>query len=306
MVYFVLYMKIAYFGLGKMGKNMVLRLLEQGIEVLAWNRSKEPVSEVAAAGAKALDNFADLAKFLPKRKIVWLMLPAGHVTDQMIAELLPFLQMGDLLIDGGNAFYKDSIRRSQELAAKGIGFLDIGVSGGPGGARSGASMMVGGAKADYEALLPVIQAACAPQAYGYMGQAGAGHFVKMVHNGIEYGMMQAIAEGAAVLEKSEFKPDLAEVFRVYNNQTVIESRLINWAREAFAENPSLENISSTINHTGEGEWTIQAAEELGVQVPVIEKSFQVRVQSASEEENFRNKVVSVLRSKFGQHKATKD
>jgi 6-phosphogluconate dehydrogenase len=306
MVYFVLYMKIAYFGLGKMGKNMVLRLLEQGIEVLAWNRSKEPVREVAVAGAKALDNFADLAKFLPKRKIVWLMLPAGHVTDQMIAELLPFLQMGDLLIDGGNAFYKDSIRRSQELAAKGIGFLDIGVSGGPGGARSGASMMVGGAKADYEALLPVIQAACAPQAYGYMGQAGAGHFVKMVHNGIEYGMMQAIAEGAAVLEKSEFKPDLAEVFRVYNNQTVIESRLINWAREAFAENPSLENISSTINHTGEGEWTIQAAEELGVQVPVIEKSFQVRVQSASEEENFRNKVVSVLRSKFGQHKATKD
>lgn len=299
-------MRIAYLGLGKMGKNMVLRLLEQGIEVVAWNRSKEPLAEVVEAGALALDNFADLAQFFPSRKIVWLMLPAGQVTDQIISEISPFLQQGDLLIDGGNAFYKDSIRRAKELADKGINFLDIGVSGGPGGARFGASMMVGGERADYEALLPVIKAACAPDAFGYMGKAGAGHFVKMVHNGIEYGMMQAIAEGAAVLQKSEFQPDLAEVFRVYNNKTVIESRLINWAREAFAENPTLENISSTINHTGEGEWTIQAAKELGVEVPVIAKSFQARVDSALEKENFRNKVVSVLRSKFGHHKATKD
>jgi len=299
-------MQIAYIGLGKMGKNMVLRLLEQNIEVVAWNRSKEPLAEAVAAGAKALENFADLSKLLTGRKIIWLMLPAGQVTDQLLSEIVPYLAQGDLVIDGGNAFYKDSMRRSAELAERGVGFLDIGVSGGPGGARSGASMMVGGERADYEAILPLIQAACAPEAYGYMGKAGAGHFVKMVHNGIEYGMMQAIAEGAAVLESSNFRPDLAEVFRVYNNQTVIESRLINWAREAFSENPTLENISSTINHTGEGEWTIQAAKELGVKVPVIQQSFQVRLASASEPENFRNKVVSVLRSKFGQHKATKE
>lgn len=299
-------MKIAYIGLGKMGKNMVLRLLEQGIEVVAWNRSQAVVDEVAAAGAIPARNFEDLIKALPARKVVWLMLPAGQVVDQMIAELSPYLNNGDLLIDGGNSFYKDSVRRAQELAKKGVHYMDVGVSGGPGGARSGACMMIGGDKTDYDSILPVIQAACAPEAYGYMGQVGTGHFVKMVHNGIEYGMMQAIAEGAAVLEKSPLKPDLAEVFRVYNNQSVIESRLVNWAKEAFMEDPKLENVSSTIAHTGEGEWTIQAAKELGVTVPVITKSFQVRVDSASEPENFRNKVVSILRNKFGHHKATKD
>jgi len=194
-------MKIAYIGLGKMGKNMVFRLLEQGIEVVAWNRSKAAVDEVAAAGATAASDFAGLIAALPERRVVWLMLPAGQVTDQIINELLPHLKSGDLLIDGGNSFYKDTIRRSTELAKKGINYLDIGVSGGPGGARSGACMMVGGNKADYDYVLPVIKAACAPDAYGYVGASGAGHFVKMIHNGIEYGMMQAIAEGAAVLEK---------------------------------------------------------------------------------------------------------
>lgn len=299
-------MKIAYIGLGKMGKNMVLRLLEQGMDVVVWNRSQEPVNEVVAAGATAAANFADLLQALPERRVVWLMLPAGQVIDQIITELSPHLRSGDLLIDGGNSFYKDTIRRSTELAAKGISYLDIGVSGGPSGARSGACMMVGGNKEDYDYVLPVIKAVCAYDAHGYVGSSGAGHFVKMVHNGIEYGMMQAIAEGAAILENSSFKPDLAEVFRIYNNRTVIESRLVNWAMEAFMENPKLENISSTIAHTGEGEWTIQAAKELGIDVPVIEKSFQIRVDSVNEPESFRNKVVSILRNKFGHHKASKD
>lgn len=299
-------MKIAYIGLGKMGKNMVLRLLEQGMDLVVWNRSPEPVKEVVAAGATAAANFADLLKALPEPRVIWLMLPAGQVTDQIISELLPHLKSGDLLIDGGNSFYKDTIRRSSELAKKGINYLDIGVSGGPGGARTGASMMIGGNKVDYDYVLPVIKAACSKDAYGYVGGSGSGHFVKMIHNGIEYGMMQAIAEGAAVLEKSPLKPDLAEVFRIYNNRTVIESRLINWAREAFEENPKLENISSVIAHTGEGEWTVDAAKELGIAVPIIEQSFQVRVNSSQEPENFRNKVVSILRNKFGHHKATKN
>jgi 6-phosphogluconate dehydrogenase len=298
--------RIAYIGLGKMGKNMVLRLLEAGVEVVAWNRSKPAVDEVVRQGALAANDFSELISLLPERKVVWLMLPAGDVTDQIIADLLPLLKKGDLLIDGANSFYKDSVRRAEMLKQKGINFLDVGVSGGPGGARNGASMMVGGERSDFDYILPIIKAACAPDAYGYVGPSGAGHFVKMVHNGIEYGMMQAIAEGAAVLEKSPLKPDLAEVFRIYNNKTVIESRLIGWAQEAFAENPKLSNVSSTINHTGEGEWTIQTAKELGVEVPVIEKSFQVRVNSSSEVENFRNKVVSILRNKFGHHKASKD
>lgn len=299
-------MQIGYVGLGKMGKNMVLRLLEAGVEVVAWNRSQAAVEEVVSQGAVGAANLQKLTALLPERKVIWLMLPAGEVTDQVIIELLPFLQAGDLLIDGANSFYRDTERRAAMLQQRGINFLDVGVSGGPGGARTGAAMMVGGRREDYEHILPVIEAACAPQAYGYVGPHGAGHFVKMVHNGIEYGMMQAIAEGAAVLEKSPLKPDLAEVFRIYNNKTVIESRLIGWAQEAFAENPTLENISSTINHTGEGEWTVQTAEELGVAVPVIAKSFQVRVDSAAEPENFRNKVVSILRNKFGHHKANKD
>jgi len=298
--------RIAYIGLGKMGKNMVLRLLEAGAEVVAWNRSKPAVDEVVQQGALAASDFTQLVSLLPERKVIWLMLPAGDVTDQIITDLLPLLKKGDLLIDGANSFYKDSVRRAEMLKQKGIGFLDVGVSGGPGGARNGASMMVGGQREDFEYILPIIKAACAPDAYGYVGPSGAGHFVKMVHNGIEYGMMQAIAEGAAVLEKSPLQPDLAEIFRIYNNKTVIESRLIGWAQEAFAENPKLSNISSTINHTGEGEWTIQTAKELGVEVPVIEKSFQVRVNSSSEVENFRNKVVSILRNKFGHHKASKE
>ncbi len=299
-------MQIGYVGLGKMGRNMVLRLLEAGVEVVAWNRSQAAVEEVVAQGAVGADNLQKLTALLPERKVIWLMLPAGEVTDQIITELLPLLQAGDLLIDGANSFYQDSERRAAMLQQRGINFLDVGVSGGPGGARTGAAMMVGGRREDYEYILPVIEAACAPQAYGYVGPHGAGHFVKMVHNGIEYGMMQAIAEGAAVLEKSPLQPDLAEVFRIYNNKTVIESRLIGWAQEAFAENPTLENISSTINHTGEGEWTVKTAEELGVAVPVIAKSFQVRVDSVAEPENFRNKVVSILRNKFGHHKANKD
>lgn len=301
-------MKIAYIGLGKMGKNMVLRLLEQDVNVAVWNRSKAPAAEVEAYGAQVADNFEELLEFLcnEERRVIWLMLPAGEVTDGIIDELLPLLRKGDLLIDGANSFYKDTLRRGKRLQSKGISYMDIGVSGGPGGARSGACMMIGGEKADYDFVLPVVKAACAPDAYGYMGKLGAGHFVKMIHNGIEYGMMQAIAEGAAVLDKNDFNLDLAEVFRVYNKRSVIESRLVGWAQEAFSDNPQLSGISSSISHTGEGEWTIKTAEELNIETPVIKKAFEVRIDSQKEPENFRNKVVSVLRNKFGHHKVNKD
>lgn len=305
-------MKIGYIGLGKMGKNMVLNLLEKGIEIVAWNRSPEPREEVKAAGAETVENPKDLVKVLRTGKesiIVWMMLPAGETTDEFIDKLLPLLKPGDLLIDGANSFYKDSIRRGEALRSKDIHFMDIGVSGGPKGARTGACLMIGGDEKDVEEIKELILAASAPDAWGHFGKVGAGHFAKMVHNGIEYGMMEAIAEGAAILKASDFNFNLADVFRVYNNRSVIESRLVGWTQEALEEDPGLSEYSSKINHTGEGEWTIKTAEELGVDAEVIEESFEVRVESGSVDENspdgFRNKAVSAMRGKFGGHSVNK-
>src|SRR3989344_2043682 len=328
-------MKIGYIGLGRMGKNMVLRLLEQGIEVVAWNRSPEPLEEVIQAGAVGAKDLENLVSSLRESTlhlrgeqntpgvkspntpgvaknnniIIWLMLPAGEVTDEFIDKLLPLLSPGDLIIDGANSFYKDTLRRNEKITEKGIHFMDIGVSGGPGGARSGACMMIGGSKEDFDRVKEIVVAGSAPNAFGHFGKVGAGHFAKMVHNGIEYGMMEAIGEGAAILKASQFDFDLAEVFRVYNKRSVIESRLVGWTQEALEEDPELKEISSEIKSTGEGEWTIKTAQELGIQVPIIEDSFRVRKNSASDKEDspegFRNKIVSAQRGKFGQHEVRK-
>ncbi len=298
-------MRIGYLGLGRMGLNMVLRLVENGIEVVAWNRSPEPRNEAKKGGVKVAETVSELISKLETPRTIWLMLPAGDVVDEYIDQIAPQLEKGDLIIDGGNSFYKDALRRAEKLGKSGIHFMDIGVSGGPGGARSGASLMIGGDKADFERIKDVVVAAAAPDAYAHLGPVGAGHFAKMVHNGIEYGMMQAIAEGAAVLKKSQFNYDLAQVFELYNHRTVIESRLVGWTQEALAEDPNLSQISSKINHTGEGEWTIKTAKELGVEVPVIEKSFRVRAKSSEKSGSFRDKTVSAMRGKFGQHDVTK-
>lgn len=308
-------MKIGYIGLGRMGKNMVFRLLEharlarrqarQGIEVVAWNRTRDDVDEVVKAGAVGAETVEDLVSKLEPPRTVWLMLPAGEVTDEYIDKLLPILAKDDLIIDGANSFYKDTLRRWDKIQPTGIHFMDIGVSGGPLGARNGACLMIGGNKEDVDRVMEVVKAASAPDAYGHFGPVGAGHFAKMVHNGIEYGMMEAIGEGAAILKYGPFKLDLAEVFRVYQHRSVIESRLVGWTQEALDEDPDLKEISSEIKSTGEGEWTIKTAKELGVEVPVIEDSFKVRQNSASDPEEspegFRNKAVSAMRGKFGQH-----
>lgn len=301
-------MKIGYIGLGKMGKGMVLNLLEKGIEVVAWNRSPEPREEVKAKGAQTVENAEDVVGVLrtgDESIIVWLMLPAGDTTDEFIDKVLPLLKAGDLLIDGANSFFKDTLRRAEKIKPTGVRFMDIGVSGGPKGARTGACLMIGGEDKDVEEIKELILAATAPDAWGHFGKIGAGHFAKMVHNGVEYGMMEAIAEGAAILKASNFDFNLADVFRVYNNRSVIESRLVGWTQEALEEDPQLSEYSSKINHTGEGEWTVKTAEELGVDAEVIEESFEVRVESADVDENspdgFRNKAVSAMRGKFGGH-----
>ncbi len=287
-----------------MGKGIVTHLLEQNVKVVVWNRSQDDVNEVTKLGAVPAKNHEDLVNKLDSPRIIWIMVPQGSPVDEMVDKLLPYVNENDLIIDGGNSFYKDTLRRGANLKDK-VRFMDIGTSGGPEGARRGACLMVGGSKKDYQFVEPILKMISAPKALGLFGDLGAGHFAKMVHNGIEYGMMQAIAEGSAVLKNSNLNPDLAEIFRVYNNKSVIESRLVGWAEEAFREDPNLTDISSKIDATGEGEWTINTAKEVGVKVPVIEKSFEIRQESTKESENFRDKVVSALRGKFGGHAVRK-
>lgn len=297
-------MEIGFVGLGKMGKGIVLHLLEKKVKVVVWNRSQDDVTEVVKFGAIPAKTHKELIEKLKSPRIIWIMVPQGSPVDEMIDKLIPHVDKKDLLIDGGNSFYKDTLRRGRKLKDR-VHFMDIGTSGGPNGARHGACLMVGGDKKDFKKVEKILKIIAAPKALGFFGNLGAGHFVKMVHNGIEYGMMQSIAEGAAVLKKSKFNLDLAEIFRVYNNQSVIESRLVGWGQEAFAEDPELKNISSKIDSTGEGEWTIDTAKELKVDVPIIKKSFYVRQKSTAESEDFRDKVVSALRGKFGGHPVRK-
>lgn len=296
---------IGIIGLGKMGAGIALQLSGKGWNVHAYNRTHSVTEKLVKNGLYGHFDIKDLVKTLKSPRVIWLMLPAGQVVDKYIEELIPILSPGDLVIDGGNSFYEDAVRRSELLKSHKIKFMDVGVSGGPHGARHGACLMIGGDKSDYVAMEKLFIDIAFPKAYGYFGKSGAGHFVKMVHNGIEYGMMQSIAEGASVLKHSKYNLDLAEVFRIYNLRSVIESRLVGWTHEALQEDPELKSVSSKIKSSGEGEWTISTAHEMKLKVPVIEKSLDVRKESMTlakdDPESFRNKVVSAQRHKFGQH-----
>lgn len=306
-------MQIGYIGLGKMGKGMVLRLLEKGHSVVAWNRSIEPRVEVQTAGATTTETVEELVQKLSTPRLVWLMLPSyaepsdgrpSSPTEEMFQKVLPLLNAGDILIDGANSFYKDSKRRGELCQEKGIHFMDVGVSGGPSGARTGACLMIGGERSVYEKLVPLFESTAAEGAYQFFDGYGAGHFVKMVHNGIEYGMMQAIAEGFEVMKKSDYDLNLLDVARIYQNRSVVESRLVGWAESGLKEyGQDLESLTSTVAHTGEGEWTVKTAEEIGVKVPIIKGSFDFRVHSANNP-SYTGKFLSMLRNQFGGHEAT--
>lgn len=298
-------MKIGYIGLGKMGFNMVERLLENGHEIVAYNRSQGPVEEISkkgAIGTKDLENFfLELEKPIKSKKIIWLMV-SWQAVDEILEKIIPFLEEGDLVIDGGNSPYFETIKRAEILKNKKIKFLDIGVSGGPVGARNGACLMIGGDKESFlENKKLFSDLSLNGNAFEYFGKSGAGHFVKMVHNGIEYGMMQSIGEGFEVLKKSEFDLDLKKVTEIYNNGSVIESRLIGWLEAGFNKyGNNLDEISGEIKHSGEGEWTIKTAKELNVPVAVIEESLEFRKKSVNNQ-TYTGKVVSVLRNMFGGH-----
>lgn len=298
--YIYLYMKIGYIGLGKMGYNMVLRLHEKGHEVFAYNRSIEPREKIEnEIGIKTTGLLSDFEN-LPKPRLIWLMVPEA-VEDKILEELIPILQKGDTVIDGGNSFYKNTMRRGEELQKKQINFLDVGVSGGPSGARTGGCLMIGGEKEKFLELETLFKDLALPNGYNFFGKCGAGHFTKMVHNGIEYGMMQAIAEGFAVLKKSDFNLPLKKVAHLYNNGSVIESRLVGWLKSGYEKyGEELEDISSEVAHTGEGKWTVETAKELNISVPIIEGSYQFRVES-KQKPSYIGKVLSLLRNQFGGH-----
>lgn len=291
--------RIGYIGLGKMGANMVERLLDHGWDVTAYDVDENARKSIGSAGATAADSVAAVLVGESAR-IVWIMVP-HPVVDEVIAELTPQLKEGDILIDGGNSFYKDSIRRGEELKKIGVHYLDVGVSGGPSGARAGACLMIGGDYTAYKQLLGLFSDLALAGGYDYMGELGAGHFVKMVHNGIEYGMMQAIAEGFTVLKQWRGELDLERIAHLYSNGSVIESRLVHWLKNAYIEHGTeLSDISGTIAHSGEGKWTVEAAKELGIPVPIMEGAFQFRLDSA-DYPSYTGQIVSALRNQFGGH-----
>lgn len=294
-------MKIGFIGLGKMGANMVLRLLEKKHEIVVWNRSAAKIQSAVAAGAVASTSLADCVEKLERPRTVWVMLPAGEVTSDCIVELTTLLDAGDTIIDGGNSRYTETVRVAQTVAGKGVHFLDVGVSGGPSGARNGACLMIGGDVSDFHRYQSLFKDIAAPGALQHFQGIGAGHFVKMVHNGIEYGMMQAIAEGMTIIKKSHYSIPLEKAAAIYANSSVISSRLIDWLQSGLTKHdPELSTISGTIAHSGEGMWTVETAKEMSLTVPVIDAALQYRINSAITP-SFTGKIVSLLRNEFGGH-----
>lgn len=293
-------MQIGFIGLGKMGFNMVERLLEKGHGVTVHDLSRDAVARIVERGASGAASVAALAEALAPPRVVWLMVPAGAPVDAVLDSLVPGLQEGDIVIDGGNSRHTDSVRRAARLEAGGLAFVDVGTSGGLEGARHGACMMVGGSREAYDRLEPLFADLCVEGGFGYMGRSGSGHFVKMVHNGIEYGMMQAMGEGFDLLESSGYGLDYREVSRVWSNGSVIRGWLMELAGNAFRRDARLGYLEGSIADSGEGRWCVEAALEHGVSVPVIAESVFRRFSSRSRD-NFSDKVVAALRHEFGGH-----
>lgn len=294
-------MELGIYGLGRMGGNMAARLLRGGHRVVASNRSPGPVDEAKAEGAVAAYTLEEMVQKLEASpRIVWLMVPSGQVTDDTLHHAMTLLQAGDIIIDGGNSNWKDTVRRAGEVGAAGMHFMDCGTSGGIWGLKVGYSLMIGGEPEIFAHCEPIFKTLAPENGYGYMGTHGAGHFVKMVHNGVEYGMLQAYGEGFEIIEKSKFKPDLREVTRVWQNGSVVRSWLLDLAALAFKDDPTLENISGYVQDSGEGRWTVQAAIDEDVPAPVITMSLLQRFVSR-QPESFSAKVIAALRNEFGGH-----
>lgn len=296
-------MQLGLIGLGKMGGYMAERLRLGGHQVVGYDFNAEAVAKLTASGNVGVSSLEDMTKKLEGRRAVWIMVPQGKPVDDTIAKLMPLLSPGDILIDGGNSYYKDSMRRHQEVTAKGFQFVDVGTSGGIWGLKEGYSMMVGGDKDPVEYLRPIFEtlAPAADKGWGHVGPGGSGHFVKMVHNGIEYGIMQAYAEGFTVLEKKEeFHLNLPEIAQIWRYGSVIRSWLLDLTADALAGNPTLDGLQAYVVDSGEGRWTVFEAFDLNISAPVITESVIRRIRSR-EENNFTDRMLAIMRKEFGGH-----
>jgi 6-phosphogluconate dehydrogenase len=296
-------MELAMIGLGKMGANMTERLVKGGHRVVGYDLNPESVGHVVEKGAEGAGSLEEMAAKLSDPQIVWIMVPAGGPVDQTIEALLPLLRPGAVIIDGGNSYYRDTLRRAVQCQSSGVETVDCGTSGGIWGLAEGYSMMVGGDEQVVADLRPIFETlAPAPdRGWGRVGPAGSGHFVKMVHNGIEYGLMQAYAEGLAIMEaKDEFRLDLRQIAEIWRHGSVVRSWLLDLTSEALEENPSMEGIAPFVPDSGEGRWTVFEAIDLNVAAPIITNSLFRRISSRDEEE-YADRVLSAMRQKFGGH-----
>jgi 6-phosphogluconate dehydrogenase len=291
-----------------MGANMTERLLGAGHRVVSYDRSWQAVESVVRKGAAGADSLKAMAAALKPPRVVWLMVPAGDPVDQTIQALVPELKSGDAIVDGGNSYYKDTLRRAAALREAGLHYIDVGTSGGIWGLKEGYSLMVGGDEEDVERLKPIFMSlAPAPdKGWGRVGPCGAGHFVKMVHNGIEYGLMQAFAEGFALMEaKTDFKLDLDQIAEIWRHGSVVRSWLLDLIAAGLAENPGLRGIKPYVEDSGEGRWTVSEAVDLEVSAPVITLSLLERFRSR-DPDSFADKLLAMMRHEFGGHALKKD
>jgi len=296
--------KVGFIGLGKMGSLMVQNLLKKKFRVVVFDTNTKAVAALTKKGARGAENIASVAQQLTKPRIIWLMVPHGKPVDVVLQQLMPVLERGDIVIDGGNSFYENSIKRAKKLKRKDIFYCDVGVSGGLKGAAEGASIMIGGEKKAFQKAEPLFRALAQKDGYAHMGPSGAGHFVKMVHNGIEYALLQGYGEGYQVLEKGPFQLDMREVTRVWRNGSVIRSWLLDLAQEAFDKDPELKKVSGIVCGGSTGQWTTQTAKKMKVATPTIERSLKERYRSRTNPD-FSSKIVAIMRRGFGGHKIPK-
>jgi 6-phosphogluconate dehydrogenase len=294
-------MDLAMVGLGRMGGNMARRLLRGGHRVVVWNRTYAKAEELGGEGAEAVRELADVVAALEAPRVIWLMLPYGDPTQEAIDALVPLLDEGDILVDGGNSPFQHDIERGAALAQKGLRYLDAGTSGGVWGLEVGYCLMVGGERSAFDHIEPILRTLAPPgHGYEYCGGHGSGHFVKMVHNGIEYGMMQAYAEGFELLNATEWDLDLGSIADLWNQGSVVRSWLLELAADAFKKDPGLEKITGYVEDTGEGRWTVEQGIQHSVPMPAISAALFMRFRSR-QDDTFSGKVLAALRNEFGGH-----
>lgn len=297
-------MQIGLVGLGKMGYNLALNFKSKGFDVVAFDVNKTSAEKISKEGITTTSAMSDMALALKGRKIIWLMVPAGHVVEVVLNNLKNYLNPDDIIIDGGNSHFKDTLVRARDLEKIGVHLLDCGTSGGVIGALHGACTMIGGKKEVFDYCESIFKAISVKDGYLYCGKIGTGHFTKMIHNGIEYGMMQAIAEGFEVLHRYDSKMDLAAISKVWNHGSIVSSCLMELTQHALEEDTNLESIKGIMHSSGEGKWAVETALEMGVPTPVITMSLLMRYRSQVED-TFSGKVVAALRNEFGGHAVEK-